>query len=341
VRAGGDAAEMKISDDIPSHIISMIQAVPPDEAAAVIANNLTLATKVFSARDKVEEAIDKDLNEINTRAYNAILSIDDFDLIDQSTLKSLMPESVYNQLPDRITSQEQVDGVVAKSFLAKGLKDQFWANAVQISQIDNALETNATFASTTNDANYTNLYVEAQNGMLTMGQLNTNKILLTREDYISLAQIVSSQGNTSLNQGKRLMSTAFNYQAGETADDALSRASKNAYANAENALIFEFNKNKALGKTMTLSEILNFAQAQVAEFGEAYFGELKAGYIDYITRYSSDQLLGYSIDPKDPRKSIDEWFNSLTAEEQKTDVNRSKRNRFLSRLREYENKDLF
>ena len=335
-----DAKDVKIGN-VPQHVVNMLFASPAEDASAVVQDTLKMATTFFNAQEKIEEGIDNDLNEINTRAYNAILSIQDFEKVPQSTLQSLLPPNIYENLPATDTSKEELSGIEVKNILSKSLKGQFWANPTQTNQIEGALRSTGGFAEASDPLVLSNLYVESQNGQLTIEDLNAQKVMLTSEDYIRLAQNLSNQGNANLNQGKRLMSTAFNYQAGDTTDDDLSKASKNAYANAENALILEFNKNKALGKTMTLSEILNFSQAQVAEFGKAYLGEQKAAYRAYISSYSRDQLFGYIIDPKDPIGSIEEWFNSLSADEQKQKRNVNRRSRFLRRMRQYQDQDLF
>ena len=328
VRAGGDPADMKIGN-VPPHVLNMLQAVPPEDAAAVVQSTLKMATTFFNAQEKIEEQVDKDVADINGRAYNAILSIEGYDLVPQSTLQSLIPPNIYDQLPDIVTSKENLNGVEVKSILAESLKGQFWASPAQVEKIDGALQSQGGFAPRGDAATYSQLYGMAESGMLSTEELNSQKFLLTAQQHRELTTKLFNEADESLSVGSTLLSRSFRYNAQQAVgkDDRLAQASKTAFESADFALRDEFARRELEGNPMTLSEVRQFANAKIEEFGVIYREELRAEYLEFIADYEAD-ILGLTINPSDPLGSIDAWYNSLDADQQETQ--KSKRNIFKS-----------
>jgi hypothetical protein len=166
------------------------------------------------------------------------------------------------------------------------------------------------------------LYGQAEAGMLTIGLLKANKSLLDAAQYNALRTKMSNEADEGLAVGSRLLSRHFRYNAQMAIgrDDRLAQASKAAFENADFALRDEFSRREAEGDPMTLAEIRDFAFKKRDEFDVIYREELRAEYLDIVEDLAGD-LPGFTVDISDPLGSADAWYDNLSAERQRESTN--------------------
>lgn len=321
VRAeGGDPSEMKIGGDIPQHVLNMIEAVSPEDAAAVIQGTIKMATTFYNAQEKIENAVDADTQQLNERAYNAISAIDDGQLIPADVIKSLIPQGVFEGMKKYEQYNELAGfyGYEAKEILSQSLKNQFWADPSQNKIIEKELRGDGVvFApeGQSDDSVYAGLYGLATSGRLTVMELDSQRVNITRTEYTNFLERIYSKADQNVNSASTILARAFNYSAQQAADkdDRLSKASKSAFQKADGALREEYFRKASMGEPMTAPDLFAFAQKQQNEFMEIYRAELKLEYLDDIEFFETKMsALDLVIDPKDPIGSIDSWYGSLT-----------------------------
>ncbi len=338
-----DASQMQISGTIPNHVINMLQAVPAEEAAVVVQQTLKMASSYFSAQEKADDEAEEELDKINTKAYNAAVSLNLTDIITQEQLQKLLPANVWANLDERLKSMSELSGFEAKRILIDSLNDQFWASPAQQETMLKSNELGSIFAPAGkgNVVKFNEMYDMAVGGMLTVKTLKDSSVYITSMQYKELSQIIFSRDNESLNVGSRLLSDHFRYNAEQAIDrdDRLSQASKTAFYAANFALRDRASEREAEGNPMTLSEIRLFAKEKISEFDSVYRERLREEYETFVLEQSSD-IIGLTVDLSNPLESIDAWYDSLSSDGQQQ--NRSFRNSFKSQVRaRYSNQGLF
>ena len=337
-----DPSDIKVDfDQIPPHVLNMLQAVPAEEAAAVVQNTLKMATSFFSAQEKLDDENEEEQNKANKRSLNAITSLDLSETVSQETLKSIMSPARYAMQPKSVTDATSLAGYEVKKILTDDLEQQFWLTPEQNRQIDKDRKYTGGYASESNPRKFNFLYDKVTSQMLTTEELNENKPFITAQDYRTLRDRIFSQEDKSFNDGSRLIAEAFRYNvqdAEQSGDKPLANASRTAYESAVLALREETTRRVTEQNPMTLFEVRKFAQAQVSEFGEFYIELLREEYQKDLREFSNDEstFTPDSLESNyesEPLKAIDEWWESLSAEQQRNRNLQGKKRRFISKIK--------
>lgn len=328
VRSGKMSAEEMVGiSALPPHVLNMLMAVPAEEANAVVQDTIQMASTFFTAQEKIDDEREEEVGKSNTKAFNLVVSLDSTDTVSEATLRQVLDPIDMKVLYDNFGADfGSLSGSEAQIVLYNGLKRQMWATPAQQQAMEDAMSVEAatTFRPAGKGDAVVNseLYGQAEAGMLTIGLLNANKSLLDAGQYNALRTKMSNEADEGLAVGSALLSRHFRYNAQMAIgrDDRLAQASKAAFENADFALRDEFSRREAEGDPMTLAEIRDFAFKKRDEFDVIYREELRAEYLDIVEDLAGD-LSGFTVDISDPLGSADAWYDNLNAERQRKATN--------------------
>ena len=326
VRSGEMEAEVMVGiSSLPPHVLNMLMAVPAEEANAVVQDTIQMASTFFTAREKIDDEREEEVGKSNTKAYNLVVSLDSTDTVSEATLRQVLDPIDMKVLYDNFGADfGSLSGSEAQIVLYNGLKRQMWATPAQQQAMEDAMSVEAatTFRPAGKGDAVVNseLYGQAEAGMLTIGLLNANKSLLDAGQYNALRTKMSNEADEGLAVGSRLLSRHFRYNAQMAIgrDDRLAQSSKTAFESSDYALRDEFSRREALGDPMTLAQIRSFAREKIDEFDVIYREELRAEYLSFL---QDTRLPGFTANASDPFGSIDAWYDSLNSENQERSKN--------------------
>ena len=326
VRSGKMSAEDMVGiSALPPHVLNMLMAVPAEEANAVVQDTIQMASTFFTAKEKIDDEREEEVGKSNTKAFNLVVSLDSTDTVSEATLRQVLDPIDMKVLYDNFGADfGSLSGSEAQIVLYNGLKRQMWATPAQQQAMEDAMSVEAatTFRPAGKGDAVVNseLYGQAEAGMLTIGLLNANKSLLDAGQYNALRTKMSNEADEGLAVGSRLLSRHFRYNAQMAIgrDDRLAQASKTAFESSDYALRDEFSRREALGDPMTLAEIRSFAREKIDEFDVIYREELRAEYLSFL---QDTRLPGFTANASDPFGSIDAWYDSLNSENQERSKN--------------------
>ena len=326
VRSGKMSAEDMVGiSALPPHVLNMLMAVPAEEANAVVQDTIQMASTFFTAKEKIDDEREEEVGKSNTKAFNLVVSLDSTDTVSEATLRQVLDPIDMKVLYDNLGADfGSLLGSEAQIVLYNGLKRQMWATPAQQQAMEDAMSVEAatTFRPAGKGDAVVNseLYGQAEAGMLTIGLLNANKSLLDAGQYNALRTKMSNEADEGLAVGSRLLSRHFRYNAQMAIgrDDRLAQASKTAFESSDYALRDEFSRREALGDPMTLAEIRSFAREKIDEFDVIYREELRAEYLSFL---QDTRLPGFTANASDPFGSIDAWYDSLNSENQERSKN--------------------
>ncbi len=321
VRNGKMSAEDMVGiSTLPPHVLNMLMAVPAEEANAVVQDTIQMASTFFSAKEKIDDEREEEVGKSNTKAFNLVVSLDSTDTVSEATLRQVLDpidmKNVYDSLGADFGS---ISGTAAQNILYEGLKRQMWATPAQQEAMEEAMSVEAVTAfrpAGKGDAVvYSELYGTAENGMLTVADLNTKRSSLDVGQYNGLRTKIANEADEGLAVGSGLLSRHFRYNAQMAIgrDDRLAKASKAAFEQADFALRDEFSRRESEGNPMTLAEIRQFTMEKRDEFDVIYREELRAEYASFL---EGTALPGFTPDINDPLGSVDAWYEDLNAEGQ-------------------------
>ena len=317
------AEEMKVSGSIPTHVINVLQAIPPEEANQILTDTIAEATKFFDFQEKQEDETLETQNRLNTKAYNFALGVHNGELVTKEVMAQILNASDLARFEEQFP--EGGAGLEIKRFIndTLGARGQFWLNREQQDQLAKELDvnTNVIFAAPGEGsaAEYSRLYATAQAGMLTTTELNNSRPLLEASQHRDLVQLMQSESDEALGEATNDIKLAFRYNEMQAIgnDDNLAKASKSAFEKASRELLRETSRRQIAQDPMTRAEMFEFAQKQIDQFMVSYTAALRVEYREYLEQQIADFTLGFRIDPNDPIGSVDKWYNNLTAPEQK------------------------
>jgi hypothetical protein len=353
VRSGKMSAEDMVGiSTLPPHVLNMLMAVPAEEANAVVQDTIQMASTFFTAQEKIDDEREEEAGKSNTKAFNLVVSLDSTDTVSEATLRQVLDPIDMKKLYDNFQSVRQpgedliLSGSQAQVILYEGLKRQMWATPAQQEAMEEAMsvsEAPKVFRPAgKGDAEVNHvLHGMAEEGMLTIQELNSKKGFLSQSEFLSLKTKIFNEADESLAVGSKLISRHFRYNAQMAIgkDDRLAQASKTAFEQADFALLDEHSRRESEGNPMTLAEIRDFAKKKIDDFDAIYREELRAEYVAFVEDRSRD-LIGFTADISDPLGSLDAWYNDLNAEEQAR--SRNSYSVFKSVLRaRYANQGLF
>jgi hypothetical protein len=318
VRSGKmEAGDMVGISTLPPHVLNMLMAVPAEEANAVVQDTIQMASTFFSAQEKIDDEREKSKNVDNTDAYNLLISLDSTDIVSEATLRQVLDPIDMSVLYDNLGKDfGSLSASEAQVVLYEGLIRQMWATPAQQEAMEDAMSAEAPTAfrpAGKGDAVvYSELYGTAENGMLTVADLNTKRSSLDVGQYNGLRTKIANEADEGLAVGSGLLSRHFRYNAQMAIgrDDRLAQASKAAFEQSDFALRDEFSRRESEGNPMTLAEIRQFTMEKRDEFDVIYREELRAEYLTVVERLAGD-LPGFTVDISDPLGSVDAWYDLL------------------------------
>ena len=316
------AEEMQVSGAIPTHVINVLQAIPPEEANQILQDTIAVATKFFNLQETLEDENLETQNRLNTKAYNFALGVHNGEPVTKEIMAQILNASDLAKFEDQYP--EGAAGLEVKSFINDqlGAKGQFWLNREQQDQLAKELDvnTNVFFATPGQGsaAEYSRLYATAQAGMLTTTELNNSRPLLEPSQHRDLVQLMQSESDEALGEATNDIKLAFRYNEMQAIgnDDNLAKASKAAFEKASRELLRETSRRQIAQNPMTREEMFAFAKKQIDQFNVAYTAALRVEYREYLEQQIADFTLGFRIDPNDPIGSVQDWFDNLSAPDQ-------------------------
>ena len=316
------AEEMQVSGAIPTHVINVLQAIPPEEANQILQDTIADATKFFDFQEKLEDENLETQNRLNTKAYNFALGVHNGEPVTKEIMAQILNASDLAMFEDQYP--EGAAGLEVKRFINDrlGARGQFWLNREQQDQLAKELDvnTNVIFAAPGEGsaAEYSRLYATAQAGMLTTTELNNSRPLLEASQHRDLVQLMQSESDEALGEATNDIKLAFKYNELQAIgnDDNLAKASKSAFEKASRELLRETSKRQIAQNPMTREEMFEFAQKQIDQFMVGYTAALRVEYNEYLEQQINDFTLGFRIDPNDPINSVQSWYDSLDQTQQ-------------------------
>ena len=318
VRNGKMSAEDMVGiSTLPPHVLNMLMAVPAEEANAVVQDTIQMASTFFSAQEKIDDEREEEAGKSNTKAFNLVVSLDSTDTVSEATLRQVLDPIDMSVLYDNLGKDfGSLSASEAQVVLYEGLKRQMWATPAQQEAMEDAMSAEAPTAfrpAGKGDAVvYSELYGTAENGMLTVADLNAKRSSLDVGQYNGLRTKIANEADEGLAVGSGLLSRHFRYNAQMAIgrDDRLAQASKAAFEQSDFALRDEFSRRESEGNPMTLAEIRQFTMEKRDEFDVIYREELRAEYLTVVERLAGD-LPGFTVDISDPLGSVDAWYDLL------------------------------
>ncbi len=316
------AEEMQVSGAIPTHVINVLQAIPPEEANQILQDTIADATKFFDFQEKLEDENLETQNRLNTKAYNFALGVHNGEPVTKEIMAQILNASDLARFEDQYP--EGAAGLEVKRFINDrlGARGQFWLNREQQDQLAKELDvnTNVIFAAPGEGsaAEYSRLYATAQAGMLTTTELNNSRPQLEASQHRDLVQLMQSESDEALGEATNDIKLAFRYNEMQAIgnDDNLAKASKSAFEKASRELLRETSRRQIAQNPMTREEMFEFAQKQIDQFMVAYTAALRVEYNEYLEQQINDFTLGFRIDPNDPINSVQSWYDSLDETQQ-------------------------
>jgi len=348
VRSGQmEAGDMVGISTLPPHVLNMLMAVPAEEANAVVQDTIQMASTFFTAQEKIDDEREEEVGKSNTKAFNLVVSLDSTDTVSEATLRQVLDPIDMKKLYDSMGADfGSISGTAAQTILYEGLKRQMWASPEQQEAMEKAMSVSEAAPvfrpAGKGDAEVNHvLHGMAEEGMLTIQELNSKKGFLSQSEFLSLKTKIFNEADESLAVGSKLISRHFRYNAQMAIgkDDRLAQASKTAFEQADFALLDEHSRRESEGNPMTLAEIRDFAKEKINDFDAIYKEELRAEYVDFVESRSRD-LPGFTVDISDPFGSLDAWYNDLNADDQARSRNSYSVFKSILRAR-YANQGLF
>ncbi len=316
------AEEMQVSGAIPTHVINVLQAIPPEEANQILQDTIAVATKFFNLQETLEDEVLETQNRLNTKAYNFALGVHNGEPVTKEIMAQILNASDLAKFEEQYP--DGAAGAEVKRFIndTLGARGQFWLNKQQQDELGKEIEvkTNVIFAAPGEGsaAEYSRLYATAQAGMLTTTDLNNSRPLIEASQHRDLVQLIQSESDEALGEATNDIKLAFRYNELQAIgnDDNLAKASKSAFEKASRELLRETSRRQIAQDPMTRVEMFEFAQKQIDQFMVAYTAALRVEYREYLEQQINDFTLGFRIDPNDPIGSVQDWFNNLSAPQQ-------------------------
>lgn len=316
-----DAKDIAVSGAIPNHILNLMQAIPADVANDILLDTFKQADTFYDLSQKLDEEKLKAQNDLNTKAYNFALSVELGEDVSLDTMQQILNAEDYEQFAAKYPNG--AIGAAVKYELQDLLENKyFWMNGSQQTALQKEVEQKTgtrKFAEVGDEAVFSRLYGISQRGQLTVEELNRNSPSLTLAQHRELRLIIDNESDEALNEGSKILSSKFGYDAAlaQNSDSALAEASKAAFMLANGALLEEHNRRVSSGDPMTRSQIRQFALAQHELFKDIYLEQLQEEYEDFIAEWEATNIqTNFTIDRADPLGSIERWYGTLNSKDQ-------------------------
>jgi hypothetical protein len=327
--------------DLPNggYPLYTLQNLPRDDAVAVLDNALKVATRFANAQEKLEKKLEDDRNFFINQAANRFT----YFAAGFEPGEKVRAGEVTDYVPQLQAALPDPEAMILASEAAELMQEFLYANnavtpTVQANFDKYEDEPALSFATTTNETVYENLFVKKDLGELTAVEVQENRALLTRADFKFFLDAVATEEDAALVDAKRIAKATFQYDELSAGDPDAGRASKAAYyAVVQELETMVAERRFTPDARMTPQEINAAAKELIAGQQEAFILGLRLDYEAYVEDVNQDLSgVGLVLDPADPIASLDAWWSNPD-----TDQTAQQRNygRIKSTLmREYINK---
>jgi len=339
--------------NLPPHVLNMLMAVPAEEANAAVQETIQMASTFFSAKEKIDDEYEEEINKNNTQAYNLLVSLDSTDTVSKATLRKVLNPTVFERLVDSYEERgipfQSLSGSEAQVVLHESLTGQMWATPAQQQAMEDAMADEPTLSFRAPGKGDPDAFSEANGlastGQLTVEYLNSLKGKLDLTQHTTLRNKITVSGDKSYANVSKIVQRRFNYDAKQAQenDPELAAASRAAFELVDGELIEEILIRKIEGNPMTGREMLDFAKEKMELYDDIYLEELKDNFKEELRQPLFEMGFG-EITPEflaDPLTVLEDWHTSLPATAQAAIASYNGYIRAKSRIRKYANKGLF
>jgi hypothetical protein len=308
-----------IDDEYALHVLYNVER---GTAVKIIQDNLATSLKFYDAKEKLETDLEQDRNNLNEKAYNFAISLEDGEIIDKEVVKSLVPEYFWQDYPAMTIQGNTIAGANAKRVIRNFLEnDQMWASPEQQEKLSQSIDQTSRSVFATKDTEDLGKVIDLEDkaaaGMLTLSELQENKAFLQPSTYRAIRDRIYNEEDEGYAAVKAAVAAKFKYDEQSALNGNLAEASRNAFINVTREILDERNRRQIEQNPMTLLELVDLANKKADEFDDIYRAELTKEYERTLKKFEKDFNNGQTIfNRRDPFGSGDEWFGSLSDDRQ-------------------------
>jgi len=308
-----------IDDEYALHVLYNVER---GTAVKIIQDNLATSLKFYDAKEKLETDLEQDRNNLNEKAYNFAISLEDGEVISKDVIKGLIPEYFWQDYPAMTIQGNTIAGANAKRVIRNFLEnDQMWASPEQQEKLSQSIDqtSRSVFATkdTENLATVIELEDKAAAGMLTLSELQENKVSLQPSTYRAIRDRIYNEEDEGYAAVRAAVAAKFKYDEQSAMNGNLAEASRNAFINVTREILDERNRRQIEQNPMTLLELVDLAKQKSDEFDDIYRAELTREYEQTLKNFEKLYNNGQTIfNRRDPFNSGDQWFSSLSDDRQ-------------------------
>ena len=312
-------AEAGIDDEYALHVLYNVER---GTAVKIIQENLATSLKFYDAKEKLETDLEQDRNDLNEKAYNFAISLEDGERISKDVIKGLVPETFWQDYPAMTIQGNTIAGANAKRIIRNFLEnDQMWASPEQQEKLSQSIDQTSRSIFATKDTEDLGKAIDLEDkaaaGMLTLGELQENKIFLQPSTYRAIRDRIYNEEDEGYAAVKAAVAAKFKYDEQSAMNGNLAEASRNAFINVTREILDERNRRQIEQNPMTLFELVDLAKKKSDEFDDIYRAELTREYERTLKKFETDFNNGQPIfNRRDPFGSGDEWFSGLSDDRQ-------------------------
>ena len=312
-------AEAGIDDEYALHVLYNVER---GTAVKIIQDNLATSLKFYDAKEKLETDLEQDRNDLNEKAYNFAISLEDGERISKDVIKGLVPETFWQDYPAMTIQGNTIAGANAKRIIRNFLEnDQMWASPEQQEKLSQSIDQTSRSIFATKDTEDLGKAIDLEDkaaaGMLTLGELQENKIFLQPSTYRAIRDRIYNEEDEGYAAVKAAVAAKFKYDEQSAMNGNLAEASRNAFINVTREILDERNRRQIEQNPMTLFELVDLAKKKSDEFDDIYRAELTREYERTLKKFETDFNNGQPIfNRRDPFGSGDEWFSGLSDDRQ-------------------------
>lgn len=339
--SGADPSAYGEPPQIPgaAYALHTLRNIPRGDAVEIVAKSITQANKFAKLRQDQEDRQEAAFEDAIVAATNRFEFFDDpYALYDASELTRFIPgiSSIMPEGAEEVSGQEARDLIVdflnTLNAITPSIKDRF-EKASEISP-------ESAFPAKSDDRVFTNLSIRATNGTLTYEEVDSERFLLSRPDYLSLRNRVGTEIDQSVSDQLAIAKSVFRYDELSALDPELGQASKAAYFSVESELLQTVQDRKTQGNPMIPVEIQEYAKSLIDKQQTFFEQQARSDFEGYLDLQNIRLgATGLDISTEDPLGSLDDWYNNLSPEDQARQT--ANYSRIKNNLKTYKSKGVF
>ena len=287
------------------------------DAVKIIQDNLAASLKFYDAVEKIEADNQQDRNNLNEKSYNFAISLEDSEMVDKEVIKGLVPEYFWQDYPAMTIQGNQIAGANAKRIIRNFLEnDQMWASPEQQEKLSQSIDQTSRSVFATKDTEDLGKVIDLEDkaaaGMLTIAELQENKVFLQPSTYRAIRDRIYNEEDEGYAAVKAAVAAKFKYDEQSALNGNLAEASRNAFINVTREILDERNRRQIEQNPMTLLELVDLANKKANEFDDIYRAALTKEYEKTLKDFEKQFNNGQKIfNRRDPFTSGDEWYGGL------------------------------